>query len=71
LTKYREEAETLQNLVTNERFSFDFLDVNLNSPLHIASQEGHPNCIEILLNDYNLSYDLRNIDGWMSKDIVQ
>ncbi|MFN9939403.1 MAG: hypothetical protein ACK56I_08000 [bacterium] len=29
----------------------------MNSPLHIASQEGHPNCIEVLLNDYNLSYD--------------
>lgn len=56
--------------MSDNKVKFDFLDQKLNSPLHIASQNGHTDCIEMLLVEYRLQFDLRNIDGWMAKDLV-
>lgn len=53
------------------KLEYDFLDEYLNSPLHIASQNGYSDCIKVLLTEYNLKADIRNIDGWMAKDMVQ
>ena len=77
LQNYRERAhahakrESGVHVETNfEKFDFEFLDKNLNTPIHVASQNGKSECIEIMLVDYKMSIDRRNIEGWMAKDIV-
>jgi hypothetical protein len=70
-TKLEEYACQADKMPGHERFRFNFLDKRLSSPLHVASQYGHENCIEVLLKDYGCQIDRRNIDGWMAKDLVQ
>lgn len=68
---YYKKFERKLNLYrTQEKPSFDFLDKFRNTPLHIAAQYGRPSCVKTLLDDYRLSLNLRNKQGWMAKDLL-
>jgi hypothetical protein len=45
LRAYRASAEEYSRSATPDKMPFDFLDKKLNSPLHVASQNGHTECI--------------------------
>jgi len=50
--------------------SKDAVDIDENTPLHLASEQGHISCIIFLIKDAQVDYTLKNKFGYQAHDIV-
>lgn len=54
----------------NYNFKFTMYDEQLNTPLHLSSQNGHAHCTAILVKEYNCQIDIRNYQKLQPKQIT-
>ena len=64
------QGEILSKKKVEKLFSYDFVDMEGSSPLHLACMNNRVTCAKLLLYDYGCSINISNQSGFRPRELI-